>query len=31
MYQRVLSFNVKIRRGIAAQKKEQEEASCAKG
>ena len=25
MYQRVLSFNVKIRRGIAAQKKEQEE------
>ena len=24
MYQRVLSFNVKIRRGIAAQKKEQE-------
>lgn len=26
MYQRVLSFNVKIRRGIAAQKKEQEEA-----
>lgn len=26
MYQRDLSFNVKIRRGIAAQKKEQEEA-----
>jgi hypothetical protein len=26
MYQRVLSFNVKLRRGIAAQRKEQEEA-----